>query len=268
MENYQDFICLIEYLKILADEKRNDELLKEKNTGLRFLPFCENLNPLFIAEQKRINEKYIEPFVKNNSFLKDKSLLEIIKKHDWETFHSLILKYIWENPKYFQSFISKIENLKNKKNILSSIAQHNYSIQEEHSTNHNKRIDLLIIDYSREWLIAIENKINSGVGKNQLDNYSRYLDTNKNFKSFTNKIYILLSFRDNSKYVENRNWLYADYYKVFSSILENNTTDPIIIDYLKTLYLLIFEGRYIGESIGFSLYTANKFYTEIQSKIK
>lgn len=264
----EEFINLVEDLKNLTNEWKDEELQKEKRTEAKFLQFCENLNPLFVAEQKRINEKYIQPFVKDNSFLKDKSLLEVIEKHDWETFHSLILKYIWENPKYLQSFISKIKDIPAKRNIISLIAEDDYSVQEEHSTTNNKRIDLLISDNLGRWLIVIENKINSEVRNNQLKNYSRYLDTNKNFEAYTYKVYILLSFRDNHKYItENNDWLYVDYYKVFSSILENKPTDPIIIDYLKTLYLLIFENRHIGEDIMFSLYTARKFYTEVQSKI-
>lgn len=268
MTKEEQFIYLVEDLKNLTDEIKRKKLIKQQQLEFQFSMFCDNLNPLFIAEQKRINEKYIQPFVRNNLFLKDKSLLEIIKKYDWETFHSLILKYIWENPKYLQSFISKIEDTPDKRNILSLIAEDNYFIKEEHPTNNNKRIDLLITDHSGRWLIAIENKINSEVGKNQLDNYSRYLDTDKSFTAFTYKIYILLSFRNNRKYIEKNDWLYADYYKVFSSILENKPTDPIVTDYLKTLYLLIFDGRHIGEDIAFSLYTARKFYIEVQSKIK
>lgn len=274
----EKFIGLTESLSGFAKEKHNHNLQKSQSLESSFLHSCEILTSLYKAEQKRLKEKYIEPFTQKYYFLEQKSILQVIKKTHWETFHSLLLKYLWENPKLLYPFIEKVPNIENKELILELIRRGNYAIKEEHSIRNKKSgkaerfIDLLITDTNKKWLIVIENKIYSDVSKNkngkgtQLDSYYHYIENNKIFQTFENKIYILLSYSDNTKY-SNAKWIYVDYYKVFSSMLENSdTNNAILIDYLKTLYQLLFNNKEINSDI--SLYAIRKFYIEVQSKIK
>ena len=273
MYNTEQFAALIEELNILYQGRKEDIIEKQKRKEQKFLNFCNILRPLYEYEQKRINETYIKPFIEQNVFLKEKSILEIIKKQSHETYHSLLLKHLLSSPNILHSFIQQIENIPNKELLLSLILNGNYSVEEEVSTNKNKRIDLLITDNENGWLIAIENKIFSSVnifskGRTQLDHYFQYLKSNSKFRLFTNKVYILLSLTDNSQYTNDREWLYANYYQIFKAIIENNPNDAIAQDYLKTLYLLLFECRDIGENIGQSLSQSNNFYKQIILKIK
>lgn len=274
----EKFILLIENLKNLTKEKDNQTLLESRFLESNFIHSCKILNSLYKTEQNRLKEKYVEPFTKEYSFLEQKSVLQVINKHHWETFHSLILKYLWKNPKLLCAFVKKVPNIENRDLILDLIKQGNYIIEEEHSIKNKKSgkaerfIDLLITDTNKKWLIVIENKIYSDVSKNkngkgnQLDSYHHYIEKHKAFQTFENKIYILLSHCDNKKYA-NAEWTYIDYYVVFSSMLENiDTNNAILIDYLKTLYQLLFNDREINSDV--SLYSIRKFYIEIQSKIQ
>lgn len=273
----EQFTTLLNNLKNLSKEKYDQILLQEQSLESKFLHTCKNLNSLYKVEQKRLKAKYIEPFTEKYSFLEQRSVLQVINKYQWETFHSLILKSLWQIPKLLYSFIQKVDNIENKELVLEQVLLDNYNIEEEHPIVNKKTkkverfIDLLITDNNKKWLIVIENKINSEVSKNkngrgtQLDSYYKYIKNDSRFKSFENKVYILLSHTDNREYIKNE-WIYADYYKVFSSILENcDTNNAIQIDYLKTLYHLLFNDREINSDV--SLYTMRKFNTEVQSKI-
>lgn len=278
MLHEEKFIALTDNLRKLTKEKHEQISLQKQLFESNFLHSCRILNNLYNSEQKRLNKKYIEPFTTKYSFLEQESVLQVIKKHHWETFHSLLLKHLWENPILLSAFIEKVQNIQNKELILELIKQGSYNIVEEHSIKNTKSgkaeryIDLLITDRNKKWLIVVENKIYSSVSKNkdgkgtQLNSYYRYIENNKNFQSFENKIYILLSHSDNTKY-SSTEWIYADYYKVFSSLLANSDSNNAIqTDYLKTLYQLLFDDRELNSNI--SLYAIRKFYIEVQSKVK
>ena len=273
----ENFIILLNNLRNLTKEKHDQILLQEQSLESKFSYSCKNLNSLYKVEQKRLRAKYIEPFTEKYSFLEQKSVLQVINKYHWETFHSLLLKHLWCTSELLHSFVEKVNNIQNKEVILQQITLGNYFICAEHPIKNKKSkkveryIDLLITDKNKKWLIVIENKINSEVSKNkngrgtQLDSYYQYIKNDSRFKSFEDKVYILLSHTDNREYVKNE-WIYADYYKVFSSILENcDINNAIQIDYLKTLYQLLFNDREINTDT--SLYTMRKFYTEVQSKV-
>ncbi|WP_101688589.1 PD-(D/E)XK nuclease family protein [Dysgonomonas massiliensis] len=274
----EQFIILINKLKNLSKEKLNQTIQQRQSLEDFFLKSIETFNTLYEIEQKRLNEKYVEPFAKEYSFLEQKSVLQVIRKHHWETFHSLLLKHLWQQPRLLYSFIDRINRIENKELILQQIILDNYKIEVEHPIKNKKTekverfIDLLITDNNKKWLIVIENKIYSEVSKNksgkgtQLSSYYNYIKNDSHFKSFDNKIYILLSHCDNTKYTNNE-WIYTDYYNVFSSMLRNNDADNAIqLDYLKTLYQLLFNDRSISSDL--SLYTMRKFYIEVQSKVK
>lgn len=279
MTKEDKFISLVHDLNEFSQKEKELYTQKLQTREVHFLYLSEHLQTLYIIEQKRLNDKYIKPFKEKNSFLFGKSVLRIINRCHWETYHSLLLKYFWENPILLKSFISRVDGIECKEQILQLLSNNDYSIKEEYKIKNietdkiERKIDLLITDNKKNWLITIENKIHSEVSKDaggqntQLDDYHKYLEYDSRYQSFKYKIYILLSHRNNRKYINGKDWKYVDYYEVFASLLENNTPgDSILTDYLKTLYFLLFGDRDINGVL--SIHSARKFYIEVQSKIK
>jgi len=142
-----------------------------------------------------------------------------------------------------------------------------YEIETEHICRRwskdafdGTRIDLLI--RGNGWQIVIENKIRSEVATikrhTQLDNYRRYVEKTMP-DDYDRTLFILLSHRDNSAYCGDC-WRYANYSYVFNSLIAA-PTDPIIENYLATLFRLLSPGWETPDSQqGRMLSSLKRFY--------
>lgn len=275
MVDYQDFNRFVDDLRnIYSNENLIEYDLHQKYSN-KLNSVIEEINILYRKESEYTYEKYIMPFIDKYSFLQTPSILSAINKLQYETFHSLILKKLW-NPQNGQqllsNFISTIDDipLNEKIKIQEYILQGNYSIKEEHTIRENKkRIDLLITENSKKWLIIIENKINATISvsknKTQLQYYYQYGETK--LKEYTDRYYILLSHRDNQKDII-APWIYATYNNVFLSLIKTIPEKRITQDYLASLFSLLYPNNISQDDIGNSLYMSYQFYYETIKHIK
>ena len=262
-------------------DKRYEKHRLFEKTALNSL---QTLITLHHKENKILCREYIAPFVEKYPFLNDASSLTVIDKLYHENYHSLFLKYIWNNQrphgnKMFSDFLKEI-------NIdewwLKAVQKNNYRIECEHCIKdsqeqmlNHKRIDLLFVDEANKWLIVIENKIRSEVrfysdGKySQLDAYQKYCRKNRKFRDYKT-LHILLSYnKKNTSYIEDSDdWKNADYYQVFKSLLKYTSTDTIITDYAKTLFAILFPQKNLNEAVSDLLHRNTWFYHHVISKLQ
>ena len=240
-------------MKLLIQKEKDEKQQFQKHLEFSLFSFIEEISPLYQEEKQELFEK-ISLFQQEHSFLKQKSILEIISKSDWETYHSKLLADFWNNyHSIFCDFIQSITKLSENKQLIKWILERDYKVETEQKTGNNKYIDILITDNQERYCIAVENKINSAVsyhGKEtlQLDSYSKHIY--KSMPENTQKIFLLLSFCDNKKYTLKNEWIYVDYYKVFKSIDKNySAEDDILKQYMITLFSLLFNTKEIGGNI-------------------
>lgn len=213
----------------------------------RFSKCCEELRLLYTQELNLICNRCAD-FLDKHSFLQAQSVLSVIKKSYWETYHSLLIKYVLENQNGGKVLHYFLKSIGVETSWLESVLNQQYTIEEEHTilnqrykSWNGKRIDLLICDDVNKWLIVVENKVlssvhNSTESKSQLDIYHCYCQNSKRWDMY-DKVYVLLDYKDcNSNYKE---WVSANYINLFSSILANKPEDSVVEDYLRTLYSIL-----------------------------
>lgn len=268
-----NFTSVIEDLKLLIQQKNKKEQEYHNSLEFAFSTFCEDIKPLYQSEKQKLFNQ-ISSFREKYFFLKNISILECLKKHDNEIFHSKLLAFIWSNnQKIFSDFILSIPQLSDNEQLRSWILNASYKVEVEAKTKNGKFIDLIIMDNQKRWCIVIENKINSKVSphgdKLQLDSYSAHV--NRTMPKDTMKYYLLLSYRNNKKYTLKNEWIYVDYYSVFRSIIKNySTEDEILKQYLMTVFALLFRSKEIGQNINeeTSIIEMSLFYQNIITQIK
>ena len=200
-------------------------------------------------QYQKVVETYqrdIIPFLQSHSYLGSDSVLSIIDKECWETYHSKILAQIW-NRSHHEILCHFIRSI-GANYIAQLILQSEYEIAIElpltksrNKTRNGKRIDILITD-NKSWIIDIENKINAQVSKHgradsQLACYRKWVEEKYPASRFK-QCFVLLSLRDNRRQCE-KDWIYCDYLTLFQGLLNCGYRDRIIEDYLATLYKLL-----------------------------
>lgn len=222
--------------------------MDDKYTYKEFAECCEELRSLYARELNLVYERCTD-FLHKNSFLQSQSVLSVIGKSYWENYHSLLIKYVFENRnggRILQHFLksSGVETA-----WIDSVCNQTYSVETEHvilkqryKSWNGKRIDLLICDDVNKWLIVVENKIMSSVrysteNRTQLDIYKCYCENNKRWEGY-DKMYILLDYKDCNG-GRDLNWISANYVNLFSAILNNRPNDSVVDDYLKTLFSIL-----------------------------
>lgn len=272
-----------EIRKLQLEEKNIQEKRQELKT-LEFSDYCNELTILYEIEKSKLLNQHIIPFINSYSFLKDFSSLQIIGKTEFETYHSKFLKYIWNSTTEFGSIalLNFLKEIGVREDWFEFISQNTYYVKEEHQTGkhrkrdlNRKRIDLLFVDDKNKWLIIIENKINSRVtndkksGRSQLDIY-RDISVREGKRKYDeySKLYILLSHRDNNQSAKN-GWKYADYHQVFKSLLPYSSKNPLVKDYLKTLFELLFYAEDLNyDYLNAPLNLSKLFYFRVISKFQ
>ncbi|WP_270540336.1 PD-(D/E)XK nuclease family protein [Bacteroides zhangwenhongii] len=270
------FLSVDEMRRLYIDNvevQKNSYLEKERT----FFKYCDELHCFYVVEKENLFNKYVAPFINEYPFIEKPSSLQVIEKLHCETYHSLFLKYIWDNQNSFgYKVLSEfLNNVANDKSWFESISMRTYNVQKEVPTkglkngNDKKRIDLLLVDDKNKWCIAIENKINAEIHysnkHSQLEPYYNFCE--KKYKGY-DKLYILLSYNSKNQCHVNDNWIYVDYYYVFKSLLKYHCKDLLIEDYLKTLFKLLFPKVRRDCYKNSTMYRSMWFYQNIILKIK
>lgn len=256
------------------EAQKNIYIKKEE----KFSIFCDELQGLYDMEREDIFNSYVSPFIGKYPFIEETSSLQIIEKLQHENYHSLFLKYILDSKNPFGHEILKdfLNNVTDNRNWFESVSMRTYNVSVEVPTkglrngDDKKRIDIFLVDDNNKWCIVIENKINSAVHYNnkrsQLHFYRKFCEQ-KAYGEY-NKLCILLSHNPRNYSHIMDSWIYADYYKVFKSLLNHYYKDSLIVDYLKTLFKLLFPNEKMHSYETGSMYRSMKFYQNIILKIK
>lgn len=271
MPNINDYILLIDEIsKLYSDKKKRREN--------DFFIFCRELELLYPTAIKSLSQKYIIPFLEQFPFLTSPSYLQaVLHRERKETDHSLFLKYVLSQCKCGSSILLDFCNIiECQSEWINAIKQNTYTVESEFSTKQQRkqsislrRMDLFIKDEKNKWLIVIENKIDSKIRVekgSQLDAYSDFCK--RNYPQY-NKLYILLSYReDNFKDIKNTEWLSMNYYSVFNILLKYVSENDFIKEYLRTLYCLLFPNIQVPNvHYSFSLYRYLLFINRVSLKL-
>ena len=245
MPTPEQFQELTAKLKILVEKDKEQKGIALQNLLCQFKDSVAKIR----LHYQRVIETYqrdIIPFLQSHSYLASDSVLSIIDKEYWETYHSKILAQIWNcsRSKILCRFMRSI----GADEIAHLITQSEYKVKAElpltksrNKTRNGKRIDILITD-NKSWIIVIENKINAQVSKHgradsQLACYRKWVEEKYPASRFK-QCFVLLSLRDNRRQCE-KDWIYCDYLTLFQGLLNCGYRDRIIEDYLATLYKLL-----------------------------
>lgn len=245
MPTPEQFHELTAKLKILVEKDKEQKGIAQQNLLCQFKDSVAKIR----LHYQRIIETYqrdIIPFLQSHSYLASDSVLSIIDKEYWETYHSKILAQIWNCSR--SEILCRFMRSIGADEIAHLIAQSEYKVKAElpltksrNKTRNGKRIDILITD-NKSWVIVIENKINARVSKHgredsQLARYRKWVEEKYPASRFK-QCFVLLSLRDNHRQCE-RDWIYCDYLTLFQGLLNCGYRDRIIEDYLATLYKLL-----------------------------
>ena len=237
-EQFQTFINRIKFL--VENDKRQGCIALQNLLH----QFKDSVAKIRLQYQKVVEtyQRDIIPFLQSHSYLGSDSVLSIIDKECWETYHSKILAQIW-NRSHHEILCHFIRSI-GANYIAQLIPQSEYEIAIElplTKSRNRKRIDILITD-NKSWIIVIENKINAQVSKHgradsQLACYRKWVEEKYPASRFK-QCFVLLSLRDNRRQCE-KDWIYCDYLTLFQGLLNCGYRDRIIEDYLATLYKLL-----------------------------
>lgn len=261
MNNTQTFHRTIARLTFLyAEQEKRKELVRQELTG-RFFRFIQNFRSLYDTTINGLYAKYVEPFKQRHRDLFDLSLLEAIEKAHWETYHSKLLAYIWGRDRHaFVAFLNSIAGIDPA--LIAQVKESvSYCIKTEQKTSAGKFIDLFITD-DRNWVIAIENKIDAKVsthetGELQITHYRKWVT--KEFIGF-NRCFILLSHKNNTKYLINeKEWKHCNYSILFKSLLSIVHPDRIMREYQSAVLSLLCDKDASVDDVSMSLYGINQF---------
>lgn len=280
MLDKEKYKLLLDDVKTLYTEQLTCQEVLQLRAEQNFTVFCDELQGLYKIEKKSFLKLYVEPFINQYPFLEETSSLQVIDKIRYETYHSLFLKYIWNSQNIFGSQILKdfLSILGREDKWIESLRDSAYKVSKEVQTkglkhgDDRKRIDLLFVDNKNNWCIVIENKIDSEVHysagtqvQSQLDYYYRFCE--KKYKEHQ-KLYILLTYNPKNASHQKGEWILANYYQVFKSLLKYHSEDALVRDYLKSLFRLLFPNETMEYYKVGTLYRGMQFYNKIISNIK
>lgn len=255
MSNTDKYISLLnEVVELYSAKKQEEEIVRIKREN-DFFALCDELCLLYDESVKSLLDNYISPFLREYSFLNTPSLLSVASKKEKETYHSMYLHYVFSEKTAVGSsvFFDFCNMIGCETEKMPTIKQKLYEVKAEFSTGKQRkrsisqrRFDLLVTDNENQWLVLIENKINSNVGLRNGHQLKAYQDICDLYE-ISNKTYVLLSYKEsNRKEADAFGWIYVDYYSLFYLLLKYAEKDGIIKDYLKTLYSLLFPDVQIS----------------------
>lgn len=164
MPTPEQFQELTAKLKILVEKDKEQKGIAQQNLLCQFKDSVAKIR----LHYQRIIETYqrdIIPFLQSHSYLASDSVLSIIDKEYWETYHSKILAQIWSCSRH--ETLCRFMRSIGADEIAHLITQSEYKVKVElpltksrNKTRNGKRIDILITD-NKSWVIVIENKINA-----------------------------------------------------------------------------------------------------------
>lgn len=176
----------------------------------------------------------IRDFLLSNDFkklseIKDEvNIFKILNMVDKETVHSDMLAWLFNpyenhnlNDKAIKVLLMQLsENDAEYINLLLL----NYSdleVYKEYTTNNGRRIDILMESRNNKVIFIIENKIWSGEGDNQLEDYKKFIDEKYNDY---NRIFLYLTPEKERKeqYKGYTHITYNTIYKIINNLLQDN----------------------------------------------
>ena len=245
MPTPEQFQELTAKLKILVEKDKEQKGIALQNLLCQFKDSVAKIR----LHYQRVIETYqrdIIPFLQSHSYLASDSVLSIIDKEYWETYHSKMLAQIWNCSR--SEILCRFMRSIGADEIAHLITQSEYKVKAElpltksrKKTRNGTRIDILITD-NKSWVIVIENKINARISKHgredsQLARYRKWVEEKYPASRFK-QCFVLLSLRDNRRQCE-KDWIYCDYLTLFQGLLNCGYRDRIVEDYLATLYKLL-----------------------------
>lgn len=151
------------------------------------------------------------------------NLFNILKLEYKETAHSDMLAYLlnpYENHYLKESMINELfKHLSKKDANYINLMLLNYSdleVYREYTIDNGRRLDILLISKCNKVVILIENKIWSGEGDNQLEDYKKYIDDKYNNYS---RIFLYLT-PEKERKKEYKGYIHINYNNIYS-MLEN-----------------------------------------------
>ncbi len=201
------------------------------------------------------------------SFQEKFTLLDIIKKTKSENAHSYIIAWLLNPKPVFNHNLNHILLEKFFEQISKKIALprievfDDFKIEREKDLK-GKRIDILISSKENKLLIAIENKIESKEGTDQLKNYYKIL--NQNYSNYDNQYYLFLTpFGDNPTHNKWKTLDYGIFARIIGKILEQK--ELIKSEVIKSIldeYLIILRRNILMEKKEVS-----KYWDELYSNV-
>lgn len=176
----------------------------------------------------------IRDLLLSNDFkrLKDKkdevNIFKIINMVDKEAVHSDMLAWLF-NPYENHDFNDKavkglLMQLSEKDAEYINLLLQDYSdleVYREYTIDNGRRIDILLESRNNKVIIIIENKIRSGEGDNQLEDYKKYIDEKYNDY---NRIFLYLT-PEKERKEKYKGYIHITYntiYKILNNILYDN----------------------------------------------
>lgn len=225
----------------------------------------------------KIKEK-IRNLLLSNDFKKLENLkyglniFNILKLENKETAHSDMLAYLfnpYENHYLKESMINELFKHLSKKDAnyinLLLLDYSDLEVYREYTIDNGRRIDILLISKRNKVVILIENKIWSGEGDNQLEDYKNYID---NKYSNYNKIFLYLTLEKerNEKYKGYIHITYNNIYNMLQNILEENKMTTEVSTILKQ-YKDMIRRDIMGEVDKEMIELCRKIYVEHQEAL-
>ena len=177
----------------------------------------------------KIRDLLLSNDFKKLSEIKDEvNIFKIINMVDKETVHSDILAWLF-NPYENHNFNDKaikvlLMQLSEKDAEYINLFLQDYSdleVYREYTIDNGRRIDILMESRNNKVIFIIENKIWSGEGDNQLEDYKRYID--EKYSDY-NRIFLYLT-PEKERKEKYKGYIHITYntiYKILNNILHDN----------------------------------------------
>ena len=170
--------------------------------------------------------------LKNNVFT-------ILKIEDAEIRHSNFLAYLMENNKKFLMGVLQHKNMCNiDKDTATKMLESSIKVDREHKKDMNNRsVDIVVNFKDYKILIVIENKIYSGEGENQLQDYYSSIQESKDYVGYKKYFfYLTINGISPEHEYDRKNWTpisYGQILDILSTIqrsVKNKSIQDILID--------------------------------------
>lgn len=187
-----------------------------------------------LEQEKLLENLLLSEDLEELSNLADEfNIFNTLNLNDNEIRHSNFLGWLlnpYETHKLGDYFLKEILKLalkehsgnENVKASLSDVIFNDFSDTEitlEKPTNEKRRIDILIDSPQNKFVCVIENKIWSGEGCNQLEDYEKFINEKSKYKDYNYKVFIFLT--PSTKYDKcklHKNYIRMDYGEICIAI--------------------------------------------------